>query len=456
MGPADYGSARPCPFDRSRVQVGIVHIGLGAFARAHLAVYTHEVLAKGDLDWGICGISMRSASVRNALAPQGGLYTLLEHGSQPRIIGSVVRCLVEPEAPRLARQALLDPAVRVVTSTVTESGYEADGPVVRLLVDSLAARRAAGVSPFTVLCLDNIQGTGATVRSRVLERAREESASLATWIEEHVPFPRSMVDRMVPRTTARHRGQAREALGVVDAWPVACERFRQWVIEDDFPSGRPDWESAGASFVRDAAPWEELKLRMFNAGHLALACLAMLTGRDHIAAAASDPILRSWVERLLRHEVAPTLRTPDGLDLERYLASMLERLENAELGYLATQTASNGSLKLRARLLPSVLDLRGRGADRLALIFAAWIHIVTGADSTRISDPNMERIRAARSAGPRDARSVARRVLAIPGLFDEIQSLEGFAERVCDLAALVAAQGIIPALQLADTPQLRT
>ena len=447
------GDARPCPYDRSRVRVGIVHLGLGAFARAHLAVYTHEVLARGDLDWGICGISLRHPSVRDALTPQGGLYTLLEHGSEPRVIGSIVGCLCEPEAPQLARQMLFDSGVRVVTCTVTESGYEPEGPTIRLLADALASRRAAGVPPFAVLCLDNIRGTGATLRARVLQRARMESASLTTWIEEHVAFPRSMVDRMVPRTTDAQRREVRDALGVVDAWPVACEPFRQWVIEDDFPAGRPEWESVGAQLVSNAAPWEDLKLRVFNAGHLALALLAILTGRADIAEAAGDPVICGWVERLLRQEVAATLDRPEGLDLDEYLATTFDRFRNAALGYQAIQTASGGSLKLHARLLPSVLALGGRGADRLALIFAAWIHTVSGDPPARVTDPNMERIRAARSGGPRDARSLARRILAIPGLFDELRSLESFAERVCDFALLLAEAGIMPALRQADRDQ---
>lgn len=438
------------------MRIGIAHLGLGAFARAHLAVYTHEVLASGHLAWGICGISLRSPSVRDALTPQGGLYTLLEQGSEPRIIGSILRCLFEPESPGATRKVLTDPAVRIVTSTVTESGYEPEGPTVRLIVDALATRRAAGVPPFAVLCLDNIAGTGATVRTHVLQNARARSTRLATWIDERVPFPRSMVDRMVPRTTHHHRRQARETLGVVDTWPVACERFRQWVIEDDFPGGRPDWESAGATFVQDAAPWEDLKLRVFNAGHLALACLGILAGHSTMAGAAADPVLFQWVTRLLREDVAPTLRPPDGLDLERYVATTLERFQNAALGYQTSQTASNGAAKLRARLLPTVLAQRGQGAERLALVFAAWIRIAAGPASVRVTDAHAERIRAAAASGPQDAGSVAHRVLAIPALFDELGSAGGFTDRVCELVDLLAEQGIMPALRRTDTPKLRT
>lgn len=438
------------------MRIGIAHLGLGAFARAHLAVYTHEVLASGDLAWGICGISMRSPAVRDALTPQGGLYTLLEQGSEPRIIGSILRCLFEPESPEATRTVLMDPAVRIVTSTVTESGYEPEGPTVRLIVDALATRRAAGVPPFAVLCLDNLAGTGATVRNQVLQNARVRSPRLATWIDERVPFPRSMVDRMVPRTTHHHRRQVREKLGVLDMWPVACERFRQWVIEDDFPGGRPNWESAGATFAQDAAPWEDLKLRVFNAGHLALACLGILAGHSTMAGAAADPVLFQWVARLLREDVAPTLRPPDGLDLERYVATTLERFRNSALGYQTSQTASNGAAKLRARLLPTVLARRGQGAERLALVFAAWIRIATGPAAARIADAHDERIRAEAASGPKDAGSVARRVLAIPAIFDELGSLGGFTDCVCELADLLAEQGILSALRRTDTPKRRT
>ncbi len=399
---------------------------------------------------------MRSPSVRDALAPQGGLYTLLEQGSEPRIIGSILRCLFEPESPEETRSVLANPAVHIVTSTVTESGYEPEGPAVRLIVDALATRRAAGVPPFTVLCLDNLAGTGATVRSHVLQNARARSTRLATWIDERVSFPRSMVDRMVPRTTHRHRRQAREKLGVVDAWPVACEQFRQWVIEDDFPGGRPNWESAGATFVQDTAPWEDVKLRVFNAGHLALACLGILAGHTTMASAAADPVLFQWVARLLREDVAPTLSVPHGLDLERYVATALERFQNAALGYQTSQTASNGAAKLRARLLPTVLARRGKGAERLALVFAAWIRIATGPASTRVADAHAERIRAAAASGPEDAGSVARRVLAIPALFDDLGSARGFMDCVSELADLLAEQGIMPALRRTEKPTLRT
>ena len=441
------GRARPCPYDRSRVRVGIVHIGLGAFARAHLAAYTDELLAQGHLEWGICGISMRSAAVRDALEPQDGLYCLIERGSNAiRIIGSVVRCLVEPEAPAAVRLAIQDPAIRIVTLTVTESGYGLYSPTIQLLTDALAMRRAEGWAPFSVICLDNIAGTGSTVRAQVVERARGVDPSLAAWIEDHVAFPRAMVDRMVPRTTETDRRLVRQELGVIDAWPVVAEPYSQWLLEDDFPTGRPAWENAGVTFVSDVRPWEAIKLRVLNAGHLALACLGMLMGYSRVSGAARDLALNRYVEQMLLEEVGPALSKPKGFDLEAYVAVAIERFSNPTLGYLAAQTVSGGSLKLHARLVPSVVALGGNSADRLALAFAAWIRVVAGPLAKQVADPNLERIQDAASNGPRDPASVAGRVLATQNFFEGLVHQGRFSDRVCELCEVLAEQGVVAAL----------
>ncbi len=428
-----------------------MHIGLGAFARAHLAVYTDEVLARGHFDWGICGVSMRSAAVRDALEPQAGLYTVVELGSDtPRVIGSVIRCLVEPEDPQRVRRALLDPAIRIATLTVTEAAYAPESPTIRLLVDALAMRFEAGHEPFAVLCLDNISGTGSAVRELVVEAARAVDESLAVSIADTVAFPRAIGDRMVPRTTDADRRMVRRNTGVKDAWPVVAEPYRQWVLEDDFPAGRPPWEETGATFVHDVGPWEGVKFQMLNAGHFTLACLGMLAGYERVSDAAQDSSLRQHLERLLLDEIARAIRRPEGFDLASYVATTIRRFGNPDLGYTAARTVSGGSLKLRARVIPSVVALAGRGADRLALTIAAWIRIMVGPLSALVTDPCLERIKTAASVGPPDARSIAFRVLTTSGLFEELRPLGNFSDRVCRLSSEIADNGVRAALDGVD------
>ncbi len=438
-------------YDRRRVGVGIVHLGLGAFHRAHQAVYTDAVLARdGGGPWGICGVCPRRPAVRDALVPQDGLYTVVERdaaGDRLRVVGAVREILVAPEDPAAVVARLADPAVRIVSLTVTEKGYPrtADGgfdehhpdiahdlgeperprSVVGLLAAGLARRRATGQAPFTVLCCDNLPRNGDTVRRLVVALAAGRDPALARWIRDSVAFPDTMVDRIVPATTDADRAAVAARLGLADAWPVVGEPFRQWVIEDRFPAGRPAWEAAGAELVADVAPYEAMKLRLLNASHSALAWLGCLAGHATIAEAVADPELRQFVAALMEEEVAPTLRQPPGIDLVAYRAAVLQRFANPALGHRTAQVAMDGSQKLPVRVLGTVRDRLAAGApcDRLALVAAAWMRCIAGTDdrgrAIEISDPLADRLRrAADAAGPDPAR-LARALLGIAAVFGD-------------------------------------
>lgn len=299
--------ARPL-YDRARVTPGIVHLGIGAFHRAHQAVVIDDRLNAGETSWGIVGASLRSSDTREALQPQDGLYTLAVRSAAPpqyRVIGSISDVLVAPEDPEALLARLADPAIRIVSLTVTEKGYchdpatgtlNEDHPDVRhdlsaalprsapgYLVEALARRRKAGVKPFTVLCCDNLPSNGATVK-RVLARfARLRDPDLGAFLTDELACPSTMVDRIVPATTDENRAEVSTALGLQDAWPVMAEPFWQWVVEDDFPTGRPDLAASGVELVRDVAPYELMKLRLLNGSHSTLAYLGYLSGRETIA-----------------------------------------------------------------------------------------------------------------------------------------------------------------------------
>ncbi len=333
-------------YDRSAVSTGIVHLGIGAFTRAHQAVYLDDVLGRGDLGWGITAASLRSPDTRDALAPQDGLYSVAVRsggGTALRVIGSVGEVLVAPEGAAVLVARMSDPAVRIVTLTVTEKGYchdPASGeldeahPDIRhdlgaphaprsapgLLVAALAARKAAGVPPFTVLTCDNLPTNGVTVK-RVLARfAALCSDELSAWVVGEVACPSTMVDRIVPATTTEDKAAISTSLGLEDAWPVVTEPFTQWVVEDHFPAGRPDLEAVGVQMAADVTPFEHMKLRLLNASHSAMAYLGYLVGYETIAETIADAAFARYVHAMMDEEVSPTLSIPAGVDLAAYKA----------------------------------------------------------------------------------------------------------------------------------------
>ncbi len=424
-------------YDRAAVKTGIVHLGIGAFHRAHMAVYTDHALAAGDLRWGILGASLRSPDTRDALNPQDGLYAVAvkgPKGTELRVVGAIKSVLVAPEDPEALIRAMAHPDVRIVSLTVTEKGYCHDPATGRLkedhpdvvhdlanpfaprsapgyLVAALERRFAAGLPPFTVLTCDNLPSNGRTVRNVVARFAALRDPALGRRVETEVAFPCTMVDRIVPATTDADRAAVTQALGVVDAWPVVTEPFTQWVIEDRFPQGRPDWAAVGAQMAADVEPYEAMKLRLLNGSHSTLAYLGYLSGHETVADAMADDGIATLVARLMDEEVTPTLHMPPGTDLDAYKRSLIERFRNPELRHRTWQIAMDGTQKLPQRLLGTARDRLAAGAsiDRLALGVAAWMRYVTGIDENGapidVRDPLLDRIKAlCGEAGPSPER----------------------------------------------------
>ncbi|TCN29403.1 mannitol dehydrogenase family protein [Sinorhizobium americanum] len=411
-------------YDPAQVSVGIVHLGIGAFHRAHQAVFTDSILAE-DVSWGISGVSLRSPDTRDALEPQDGLYTLKiqdGEGEQLQVVGSVVELLCAPEEPEAVLRRMADPATRIVSLTITEKGYchnpatgtldEAHPDVVHdlanpqrprsaigFIVEALARREAAGIAPFTLLCCDNLPSNGHVLK-RVVRRFAELRDPVLAALADRLSCPSTMVDRIVPATTDSDREGIATALGLEDAWPIMTEPFQQWVIEDDFPRGRPAWEKAGAVFVDDVAVFEMMKLRLLNGSHSTLAYLGYLAGAETVAEAMALPGMEVLIEGLMREEATPTLPPLPGFDLAAYRADLLRRFRNPRLRHRTWQIAMDGSQKLPQRLLGTVRDrLRaGAGYERLALGVAAWMRYARGFDERGreidVRDPHTARIAA--------------------------------------------------------------
>ncbi|HWV22350.1 MAG TPA: mannitol dehydrogenase family protein [Devosia sp.] len=414
LSPATLGSLKPgigVPnYDRSKVTPGIVHLGIGAFHRAHMAVYVDDLLAR-DPSWGIVGASLRRPDTKDALEPQGGLYTIAVRdaaGTHPRVIGSILSVM----DANTEREALLDlmasPNIRIVSLTVTEKGYCHDPATGELdqnhpdivhdlahpgapksapgmLVEALARRKAAGLAPFTVMSCDNLPSNGETAKRIVTRFAALRDASLGEWVKS-VAFPSTMVDRIVPSTTDADREEVTSLIGAEDAWPIMTEPFTQWVIEDHFPTGRPAFEKVGGQLVKDVEPFEHMKLRMLNGSHSTMSYLGYLGGYQYIAEVMGDPAYVKLIHGLMTEEAMPTLDMPTldmpGVDLGAYRDELLERFRNPALKHRTWQIAMDGSQKLPQRLLGTIRDRlkADQPITRLALGVAAWMRYVTGVD----------------------------------------------------------------------------
>jgi fructuronate reductase len=415
--------ARPA-YDPARIPVGILHLGLGAFHRAHQAVYTDELLA-ADPRWGICGVSLKTPRAVAPLAGQDGLYTLLTRtgdGIAPRVIGALRETIFAGDERARLIGRFADPRIAIVSATVTEKGYchdpatgalndahpdiahdlahpEAPVSAIGLVCAGIDARRAAGAGPFTFVCCDNLPHNGRTVEGLIQTFAGRRDPALAAWIRDHVAFPSTMVDRIVPAATDADLADAERLLGVHDAAPVSAEPFGQWIIEARFAGARPRWEDSGAQFVADVAPFELMKLRLLNGSHSTLAYLGYLMGHQYVWQASGDPLLAALVERQMAEEIAPTLPPPAGIDLSAYCAALMARFRNTALPHRTYQIAMDGSQKLPQRLLGTVRDRMAAGASirHLTLAVAGWIRYASGRDergaAIEVQDPLAETFR---------------------------------------------------------------
>jgi fructuronate reductase len=432
---------RPSP-DPREISVGIVHLGLGAFHRAHQAVYTQDALATGTANsWGICGVTQRSPAVAESLLPQDCLYSVLERSERStviRVIGAVRQVLFAAEQAEELADLLSVPSTHIVTLTVTEKGYRFDPSTRRLrrddpelladaagrpprtvlgqLVGGLEERRQRGGPPLTVVCCDNFPRNGATLRQLVNDfchlRTGPRAAQLRSWVTENVAFPDTMVDRIVPAATAEDRDLALGLLGLEDRGVVVTEPFCQWVIEDHFAGPRPAWERVGATVVADVAPYEEMKLRLLNGSHSALAYLGALAGFEFISDVVRAPDFARYARGLMDIDVTPTLNVPSGFDLDAYKNDLMGRFSNPVLRHRTTQIAMDGSQKLPYRLLGTISSRLAAGQlpRHACLAVAGWIRYASAGRTDSgallpLDDPIAAKLRAAaRSAASADAR----------------------------------------------------
>jgi fructuronate reductase len=478
--------ARP-RYERTALQAGIVHIGVGAFQRAHLAVVNEAALhASGDLRWGTVGVSLRQADTRDALTPQASLYTVAIRDAAPdgtaretlQVIGNLIDVLVAPEDPHAVLERIAHAETRIVSLTITEKGYHhhpasgvlrlddesithdlahpaAPRTAIGFIVHALRLRQQRALPPLTLLSCDNLPANGDTLRGLVLAFAEQVDPTLRDWIATDCSFPNSMVDRIVPRTTDADREQVSAKLGLTDAWPVVGEPFLEWVVEDHFVTGRPAWNEGGARFVEHAEPFERLKLRWVNGSHSALAYLGAMAGWRTVDRAVADPALRAYLEALLRDEIAPTLPALPGIDLNDYRARLLQRFANPALQHQTAQIAMDGSQKLPQRLLGSVRDRLAANApiDGLALAVAAWVHYLRGVDETgaahAVHDP-LAGVLAERLAGLHAAPSLREGVAlfaAFTPVFGDLGQAPRFVDAVWRQLQSLQERGVQASLQ---------
>jgi mannitol 2-dehydrogenase len=455
------GERIPAPgYDRAEITVGIVHFGVGGFHRSHQAMYLDRLMNEGDaLDWGICGVDVLLADQpkKEAFTRQDDLYTLVlknpDGSTEPRVIGSLVRYLFAPQEPGEVLAVLTDPRTRIVSLTITEGGYhfhqvtgefDADSPalaadlkpgsvpstVFGFVVEALRRRRAAGVAPFTVMSCDNIPANGAVARSMFSAFADLKVPGLGTWIRAEVAFPSSMVDRITPVTTAQDAARLRADFGVRDVLPVVCEPFTQWVLQDTFPAGRPRWERCGVQLVADVTPYELMKLRLLNASHQALAYAGYLAGYRYAHDAAADPVFVEFLLGYMQLEARPTLADVPGMDLDEYIATLLERFANPAIRDTLARLTAASSDRIPKWLVPVIREnlAAGRQVTRSAAVVASWARYDEGIDESgqpiEVVDTLADELRARAQDQARDPLAFVRN----EQLFGDLASQPVFAD----------------------------
>ena len=436
-------------YNRNELIPGIVHLGIGAFHRAHQAFYTEAVLNQSGGNWGIIGSSLRSASVRDQLVPQDCLYTLVERsgdGEKLQIIGAVTDTLVGPENPAALVSTIAQPTIKIVSLTVTEKGYchdpatgnlnethpdiihdlqNLEKPVsaIGFIVAALKQRYENKQKAFTALSCDNLPNNGEVLEKVVLQFAQKISPALADWIKANATFPSTMIDRIVPATTDDDRHDIEARLGVRDEGMVVCEPFSQWVVEDKFADGRPEWEKAGVLLVKDVRVFEKIKLRLLNGAHSTMAYTGYLSGFQYISEVMEQPAFVNLVKTYMAREAGETVTAPAGFDIEAYKQQLRDRFSNKALKHRTWQIAMDGSQKLPQRLLETLREqLAGNGnIDILCLGIAAWIRYVSGVDeqgqAIEVSDPLAKELRAACDANSGNPAAMVKAIVGIQKVF---------------------------------------
>jgi mannitol 2-dehydrogenase len=464
-------------YDRGALTAGVVHISVGGFHRAHQALYFDELARLGETGWGVVGVGLHSPEMGEVLSDQYGLFTLVERGpdgDEVRVVGSLIGYFFAPDDPAAVVEALAAEQTQLVTLTVTGNGYyigaeggfdcanpgviedlehpESPTTMVGFLVEALRRRRESGVGPFTVLSCDNLPDSGAAARTAVTSFARLRDPELALWIEKTVTFPSSMVDRITPETSVETREEVEAAHGIPDRWPVVTEPFRQWVIEDKFCAARPPLERVGVQFVDDVGPYKLVKSRILNGGHSALGYVGTLLGHEHTDEAMTDPVVREFIELLLRDEVRPLLAEVPGIDLDAYVGTTLDRFSNPAISDSLTRLCRRGSTKMPSYLLPSLTEARRDGGQwrLLALAVAAWIQYLRGTDlSGRPVDVADARADELKPLAERAASEGSRALLQVRDIFGSLGDDEEVVQQVSDSIHLMGQDGFVAAFQAA-------
>ncbi len=436
-------------YDPSAVRPGIVHLGLGGFHRAHMARYTHDLMQRRPdaLRWGILGAGLMPGdrTMQERLEPQDWLYTLVERSGaeeQVTIIGALAGMMLAADDSSSLLRAIDDPAIRIVSLTVSENGYclnratkrldpehsairhdlaapERPRSAIGLVVEALRRRRGAGLPPFTALSCDNIEHNGRVLQAAVLDLAERREPALAEWIRVEASFPSTMVDRITPVTLPAQVEELRAQRGIDDQWPVFAERFRQWVIEDRFPQGRPDWDEVGAQFVEDVLPYEKMKLRLLNASHLAVAGLGRLGGYTFIDEAMADPLFPRYMAALMDRETGRSLTPLPGVDLVAYKRMLIERFANTAIKDTVERVNTDAPVNLLVDPIRAQLHAGGE-VTLLALALAAWFRRIRGEDEQgrpiELRHPMAAVLREKAAEGGPDPRPL----LSIRALFGEL------------------------------------
>ncbi|MBS3769531.1 MAG: mannitol dehydrogenase family protein [Bacteroidales bacterium] len=390
-------------YNRTKIKTGIVHVGVGNFHRAHQAFYTDQLLCKGKGNWGISGIGLlnEDRKMYHAFTRQDGLYTLMvldpDEKLRPRVIGSIVEYLFAPENPDRVIEKMADPEVRIISLTITEGGYNQDPAtgefnmseksvqwdlhhpdqpqtIFGYLTQALKHRRERKMPGLTILSCDNIQHNGEVCKKMLISYMKEAEPNLVNWVEQHISFPNSMVDRITPVTTPSDKEHLKVQFGIEDLWPVVCEPFIQWVIEDNFANGRPEWESVGVQFVEEVDPYEKMKIRLLNAGHSLLGLTGLLYGYRTIDETVRNPLLASLLREFMDKEATLVLGKIEGIELEGYKDNLVQRFSNTKIKDQVSRICAESSAKIPKFLLPTIREQLDRGGSIQfgTLIVATW------------------------------------------------------------------------------------
>ncbi|MET1089625.1 MAG: mannitol dehydrogenase family protein [Arthrobacter sp.] len=460
-------------YDRTSLKAGIVHFGVGGFHRAHEAMYLDRLMNEGEaLDWAICGVGVLpgDARMKEVMNSQDCLYTLVvknpDGTREGRIIGSIIEYLFAPDDPEAVIEKMASEDIRIVSLTVTEGGYNfhhvtgefnAENPDVvhdlqagaaprttfGLVTEALSRRRARGLAPFTIMSCDNIQGNGDVARKMFVSYASLKNAELGSWVEDQVPFPNSMVDRITPVTTVEDRDSVEETFGIDDAWPVVCEPFEQWVLEDHFSLGRPPFEKIGVQLVDDVEPYELMKLRLLNASHQGMCYFGYLAGYRYAHEVCQDPLFAQFLLDYMDKEATPTLQPVPGIDLDDYKRTLIERFSNEHVRDTLARLCAESSDRIPKWLLPVIrINLQNGGEiQRSAAIVASWARYDEGIDEQGNPIEVVDRLKDALMAAASEQREEPLSFISQREVFGDLIDNQDFVAAYTSALARLHRQG---------------